>query len=133
MSTYVHKTFDFKVRSDLSINNKDIESISVEISSNKKRSTLVNILFGPPNGEKEPFEIFLNNVFTETKNSNKAVHIAGDFNLNLLDHNTNRKIHNFLSLIYQNGMINQLELQEKQLEPLIIFSPTLSLTQSLKQ
>ena len=33
------------------------------------------------------------------------MHIAGDFNLNLLDHNTNRKIHNFLSLIYQNGMI----------------------------
>ena len=33
------------------------------------------------------------------------MHIAGDFNLNLLDHNTNRKVHNFLSLIYQNGMI----------------------------
>ena len=102
---YVHKTFDFKVRSDLSINNKDIESISVEISSNKKRNTLVNILYRPPNGEIEPFEIFLNNVFTKTKNSNKAMHIAGDFNLNLLDHNTNRKVHNFLSLIYQNGMI----------------------------
>ena len=33
------------------------------------------------------------------------MHIAGDFNLNLLDHNTNRKVHNFLSLIYQNDMI----------------------------
>ena len=30
---------------------------------------------------------------------------AGDFNLNLLDHNPNRKVHNFLSLIYENGMI----------------------------
>ena len=30
---------------------------------------------------------------------------AGDFNLNLLDYNTNRKVHNFLSLIYENGMI----------------------------
>ena len=36
VSRYVHKTLDFKVRSDLSINNKDIESISAEISSNKK-------------------------------------------------------------------------------------------------
>ena len=44
VSIYVHKTFDLKVRSDLSINNKDIESISVEISSNKKRNSLVNIL-----------------------------------------------------------------------------------------
>ena len=37
VSIYVNKTFDLKVRSDLSINNKDIESISVEISPNKKR------------------------------------------------------------------------------------------------
>ena len=95
VSIYVHKTFDFKVRSDLSINNKDIESISVKISSNKKRNTLVNILYRSPNGEIEPFEIFLNNVFTKTKNSNKAMHIAGDFNLNVLDHNTNRKVQNF--------------------------------------
>ena len=36
VSIYVHKTFDLIVRSDLSINNKDIESISVEISPNKK-------------------------------------------------------------------------------------------------
>ena len=55
---YVHKTFDFKVRSDLSMNNKDIESISTEINTNKKRNTLVNILYRPPNGQIEPFEIF---------------------------------------------------------------------------
>ena len=36
VSIYVHKMFDFKVRSDLSINNNDTKSISVEISSNKK-------------------------------------------------------------------------------------------------
>ena len=95
VSIYVHKMFDFKVRSDLSINNKVIELISVEISSNKKRNTLVNILYPSTNGEIEPFEIFLNNVFTKTKNSNKAMHIAGDFNLNILDHNTNRKVQNF--------------------------------------
>ena len=70
LSIYVHKTFDFRVMSDLSVNNKDIESISVEISSNKKQNILVNILYRPPNGEIEPFEIFLNNVFTKTKNSN---------------------------------------------------------------
>ena len=100
---YAHKMLDFKVRSDLSINNKDIVSISIEISSNKNRNTLVKILYRPPNDEIEPFEIFLKNVFTKTKNSSKAMHITGDINLNL--HNTNRNVHNFLSLVYQNGMI----------------------------
>ena len=41
---YVHKTFDFKVRSDLSTNNKDSELMFLEINSNKKRNTLLNIL-----------------------------------------------------------------------------------------
>ena len=77
----------------------------MEISSNKKRNSLVNILYPPPNREIEPIEIFLDNVFPKTKNSNKAMHIAGDVSLNLLDHNTNRKVHNFLSLIYRHGMI----------------------------
>ena len=58
------------------------------------------------------------------------MHIAGDFNLNLLDHN--RKVHNFLSLIYQNGMIPTINkatrVKGKQVQPLIVFSPTLSLT-----
>ena len=80
VSIYVHKTFDFKVRSDLSINNKDIKSISEEISSNKKQNTLVNTLYQPPNGEIEPFEIFLSNLFNKklkkkTKNCNKAMHL----------------------------------------------------------
>ena len=34
------------------------------------------------------------------KKLNKLFHIAGDFNLNLLDHHTNRK-----GMVYRNGMI----------------------------
>ena len=33
------------------------------------------------------------------------MHIADNFNLNLLDHDKNKKVLNFLNLIYQNGMI----------------------------
>ena len=30
---------------------------------------------------------------------------AGDFNLNLLDHESNKKVRDFLNIIYRNGMI----------------------------
>ena len=50
-------------------------------------------------------EAFLNNIFSQIKFSNKAFHIAGDFNLNLLDYYTNKKVQKFLNLVYQNGMI----------------------------
>lgn len=53
----------------------------------------------------EPFETLCNSVFSQTKSSNKAMYISGNVDLNLLNHDKNRKILNFLNLIYQNGMI----------------------------
>ena len=88
VSNYVHKSLDFKIRPDLSINNVNIESITIEIVSDNKRNVLVNALFRPPNGQIEPFEAFSNNIFAKIKTSNKLFHIAGDFKLNLLDHGT---------------------------------------------
>ena len=35
VSVYIHKNFEFKIRNDLSINSKDIESISVELLHEK--------------------------------------------------------------------------------------------------
>ena len=40
------------------------------------------------------------------------MHIAADFNLNLLDHDKNRKVHNFS--INQELLINQLGLEKKK-------------------
>ena len=62
-----------------------------------------NILYLPPYGE--PFETSLNSVFSQSKSTNNAMHIAGNFNLNLLDHYKSQKLHFFLNLIYQNDLI----------------------------
>ena len=35
----------------------------------------------------------------------KDLYIPGDFNLNLLDHESNKKVHDFLNIIYRNDMI----------------------------
>ena len=102
---YIHKDFEFKIRNDLSINCKDAESLGVELLHDKKKNTLFNVLYRPPNGQIETFENFWRHLFHENKNSNKNFHIAGDFNLNLLDHNENKKVQNFLNIIHQNGML----------------------------
>ena len=105
VSVYIHQNFKFKIRNDLSINSKDIESIVVELLHEKRTNTLFNVVYSSPNGKIEPFENFLKIFFNKNKNSNKNCHIAGDFNLNLLDHDKNKKVRDFLNLIYQNGMI----------------------------
>ena len=87
---YIHNPLNFKIRPDLSISNNDIDSLSAEIVCEKVRSTIVNVLYRPPNGQIEHLETFLNNTFSQIKVSKKTFHIAGDFNLNLLDHDTNK-------------------------------------------
>ena len=63
------------------------------------------MLYRPPKGLAEPFEKFLSSIFENTNNSNKSFHIAGDFNLNLLDHEHCKRIQNFLNLLFENNMI----------------------------
>ena len=105
VSIYMHNSLSFKILSNLWINSVDIESLSIELSLDNKRSTSVNVLYRPPNGKIEPFQTFLVKLLSSVQNANKDLHIAGDFNLNLLDHESNKKVHDFLNIIYRNGMI----------------------------
>ena len=73
----------------------------MEILHEKSRNTLFNVVYRPPNGKIEPFENFLKIIFNKNKKSNKNYHIAGYFNLNLLDYDKNKKVQGFLNLIYQ--------------------------------
>ena len=104
VSIYIHNSLNFISRPDLSINCDDIGSLTLEIISDNTWNTLVNVLYRSPNGQFETFESFLTNLLVKTKNSNKNIHIAGDFNLNLLDHDNNKKVQTYLILIYQSGL-----------------------------
>ena len=37
--------------------------------------------------------------------SNKEIILAGDFNINLLDFDANKKVQNFVNLMFRSGMI----------------------------
>ena len=105
VSIFIKDSINFKPRPDLSINNVNVESISIELLCNKNQNTLTNVLYRPPNGLADAFEKFLNCIFRKTKKSNKKFHITRDFNLNVLDHDNYKTVQNFLNLLYQNNMI----------------------------
>ena len=77
----------------------------MELLRKKRRKTLFNVVYRPRNSKIEPFENFFKIVFNKSKNSNKNYHIPGEFSPNLLDHDKNKKVQDFLNLFYQNGMI----------------------------
>ena len=86
VSIYMNDSFNYKVRTDLSVNNNDIESPSIETLFEKKSNILINDLYRPPSGLIVSFENSLKDVFDKIKYSNKKLHIVGDVNLNLLDY-----------------------------------------------
>ena len=105
MSVYNHNSLNVKTRHELFTNCGDIESLALEIISEKTCNTVVSVLYRPSNGHFEHFENYLTKFFLNTKNSNKNAYIAVDFNLNLLDHSLNNKVRNYLNLIYKNSFI----------------------------
>ena len=95
----------FKVLSSICIKSVDIESGFIELSLDNKGNTFVNVMYIPLNCKIEPFETFLIKILSSVQNGNKDLHIAGDFNSNLLDHESNKKALDLLNIIYRNGMI----------------------------
>ena len=79
MSIYIYKSFNFKIRHDLNITCRDVDSFSIKIISNTVQITLVNVFYRPKYGLIDSLEIFLKNNFSKTKKSNKMCHIAVDF------------------------------------------------------
>ena len=89
---------------DSSTNSRHVESLSIEILLYKEQNTLTNVLYSPLKGFIESFERFLKQILKKTKKL-KPFHIAGDFNLNILDDDKCSKVNNFYNLLYKNGMI----------------------------
>ena len=86
VSIYIDNSFNYKARTDLIVNNNDIESLSTEFFFQKKMQYIIIVLYRSPSGLILPFENFLTDVFDKIKNYNKMLQIAGDFNMNLLDY-----------------------------------------------
>ena len=105
MITNHQSTNEFKIRNYLSINSDDAESISVEILFKNRKNTIFNVLYSQPEGQIEPLEKFLKEIFYQIKKFNRQFHVAGDFNLNVLDHEIFRKVQQFLNIIFENGKI----------------------------
>ena len=78
---------------------------TLKLCSKKKCNILINVLYRPPSGLILPLENFLKDVFKKTKNFNKMLHIAGEFNMDLLDYENCKKAEEFLNLAYENNMI----------------------------
>ena len=59
----------------------------------------------PPNGDMKQCETYFENVFSKNGKNLKNIVLAGDFNINFLDFETNKNVQDFLNLMFRYNMI----------------------------
>ena len=82
-----------------------MESSSIEILNKTCKNRILNTIYRPPNGDIETCENCFKNLFVKNETMNKHIVLAGDFNLNVLDFENNKKVQNIINLMFRYGMI----------------------------
>ena len=71
----------------------------------KNRKTILSLTYRPPNGDVKEFEKHLNKMLSTNDILKKEVIMAGNFNMNLLDFEQNKKVKNFLNIMFGHSMM----------------------------
>ena len=105
---YIKYHLTFKERSDLSIFNEEIETYFIELNRCELgigKNVIIGVLYKPPNTDIEIFNEHLNQIMYTIKQERKLAYIMGDYNINLLNHDTLAPTAAFLNMMYSNGFI----------------------------
>ena len=78
-------------RNDVCINCEAI-NISIEIRYNDGKNIIFNIVHRTPDGDLQVCENYFQSILSHNSIRNKNVILAGDFNLNVLDFEQNKKV-----------------------------------------
>ena len=105
IALFIHDSLLYKLHTDLSINYEDIESLSIEILNSQTRNTIFNHVYKPSDGNLHVCKTFLKKILSESAAVSKTFFLAGDFNINLLNFETNKKIQSSVNLMLESSMI----------------------------
>ena len=98
---FLQETYSYKFRKDLQVNSKAFECSCIEVENINSKNLVLNLLYRPPNGDHKELKNTFKSSHSKREISHKDVILAGDFNINLLDFDTNKKVQNFVNLIFR--------------------------------
>lgn len=106
---YISSKLSYKQRPDLTkifYKSKELESIFVEISQNKKCNIIVASIYKHPLMPIDEFNSnFLNPLLEKVSTENKTLMLLGDFNIDLLKAESNSKVSNFLDIMGSHSLV----------------------------
>ena len=105
---YISTDLKPRARPDLNVKIKtddmEIETYWTEIIIEKQPNRLVGVVYRHPSKSNNDKSVeILNETLTKVHRENKKVFLAGDFNFDLLKHETDTNVGNFLQMMLNNG------------------------------
>ena len=113
---YVNKKLNFKPRPDLHIyESKTLESAFVEIINPKKANDVIGVIYRHPSMAVEHFNDLHIRPLVSTLGleKNKNIHLAGDFNVNLLNLSSHPLSSEFFDIMCSNHLLPSISLPTK--------------------
>ena len=87
-------------RPDLSKDSTDFESVWVEVENKSGKNYLLCCVYRHPNSSIDTFSEYLHELFSNPAVCNKQVFILGDFNIDLLNYNSNTPTTNYVNFLF---------------------------------
>ena len=88
------------------MNSDAIECLCLEISTKTSKNLILSLNYRPPNGDSTLFEKHMKSILSKNEATKKEVILIGDFNMNLLDFDKNKRVQSFVNLMFRFGMIS---------------------------
>ena len=103
---FIANDLSYFVRRDISKSfhsvSSEFQALWIEIIKKKGPNFVIGSVYRHPRRNDKEFFDYLSGIFTKLQREKKVVIVAGDFNFNLLNHETNMEVDTFLTLMLSN-------------------------------
>ena len=104
VSLFISTAITYRVLNEISITNRDIECLFVEIEFNNIK-VYVGVIYRTPNADIQNFYDCLIYILESQNPLNQSCYLMGDYNIDLLKHSSNNPTSEFLDLMFANSFI----------------------------
>ena len=108
VSIYIKENIEYSPRNDLCQNNKNIESLYIEIDKEqfgKDKNIVVGVIYRPPDTDIKEFNKIMSESLLSLHAERKLVYLMGDFNINLLNADKHANTQDFVDLMFSQSFI----------------------------
>ena len=90
-------------KEDLEFRSEDSENVFIELDVNPLKSSFIGLIYRHPTNKFTKFQEQLTHTLNKLNHFKQEYILLGDYNIDLLNHQSNSRISNYLSAIHAEG------------------------------